>query len=41
VGEILSPEGSSRRITDDARFDTAPSWTRDGGILSLLAMGIS
>jgi hypothetical protein len=38
---VLSPEGSSRLITDDARFETAPSWTRDGGILSLVAIGVS
>jgi CubicO group peptidase (beta-lactamase class C family) len=30
---VRSPDGSSHLITQDARFDTAPSWTPTGGIL--------
>jgi hypothetical protein len=29
---VLSPEGSIGLITDDARFEMAPSWTRDAGM---------
>jgi D-alanyl-D-alanine carboxypeptidase len=30
---VLEPDGSDRLITDDARFETAPSWSWNSGIL--------
>jgi Tol biopolymer transport system component len=30
---VLEPDGSNHPITDDARFETAPSWTWKSGIL--------